>query len=70
MKIMTCAQMGGPCDHTITASTPEEMMKKGMEHLEIDHPEIAKKMKDMSYDENKEWNHSFMKTWRMTHNSK
>lgn len=65
MKTMSCEQMGGPCDHKIVASTPKEMIDAGMKHLEKEHPEIAKKMKDMSAEENEKWNDSFMATWEM-----
>ena len=30
---MTCKQMGGPCDTAIQASSEEEMMTKGGEHV-------------------------------------
>ncbi len=48
MKEMTCAQMGGECEEKITAATPEEMMNKGMAHLEAAHPEMAANVKAMS----------------------
>jgi predicted small metal-binding protein len=38
---MTCSQMGGSCDAEITAATPDEMMMKGMAHLEDAHPEMS-----------------------------
>ncbi|MEI6280807.1 MAG: DUF1059 domain-containing protein [bacterium] len=68
MKRITCREMGGPCDYIISTSTPEEMMKKGADHVGKEHPAIAEQMKNMSYEENKEWEHSFMKTWRMKPN--
>jgi predicted small metal-binding protein len=68
MKTITCEQLGGPCDYKITANTPEEVIKSGMKHVEKAHPEIAKKMENMSYEEGKNWNHFFMKIWRMTPN--
>jgi predicted small metal-binding protein len=45
---MTCSQMGGSCDAEITAATPDEMMMKGMAHLEDAHPEMAASVKAMS----------------------
>ena len=33
-QTMTCRTMGGPCDATISASTAEQMMEKGMEHVQ------------------------------------
>jgi hypothetical protein len=33
MKKMTCKDIGGSCDAVFTAETPEEMMKKGGDHV-------------------------------------
>jgi predicted small metal-binding protein len=33
MKTMTCMDMGGPCEHTMTAETSEEMIKMGGDHV-------------------------------------
>lgn len=65
MKTMTCAQMGGPCETAITASTSDEMMKKGMEHLESEHPEMAADIKATPQDDPKmvEWGKKFMADW-------
>jgi len=68
MKIITCEQLGGGCDYKMTANTPEEIIKNGMKHVAKDHPDIAKKLENMSYEENRNWNHFFMKLWRMTPN--
>lgn len=70
MKIITCEQLGGPCDYKMSANTPEELIKGGMRHLEETHPEMAEKMENMSYEETKNWNHFFMKLWRMAPNIK
>ena len=34
MKTIICSAMGGPCDAAISAETAEEMMEKGMAHLQ------------------------------------
>ena len=34
MKTITCRAMGGPCDTAISAATAEEMMEKGMAHVQ------------------------------------
>lgn len=62
MKKMTCAQMGGPCEAEMMAATPEEMMQKGMAHLEEAHPDMAAQVKAMPKDDPKmvEWNAKFM----------
>lgn len=34
MKVMTCKQMGGPCDTKISGETADDMMQNGATHLE------------------------------------
>lgn len=65
MKKMTCSQMGGECDAVIMGSTPDEVMKAGMMHLEQAHPDMAARVKGMPKDDPqmKEWNDKFMKDW-------
>jgi predicted small metal-binding protein len=65
MKTMTCAMMGGPCDAAITAETKEEMMSKGMAHLEAAHPEMAAKVKATPKDDPMmvAWNEKFEADW-------
>lgn len=66
---MSCRDMGGPCDARMTAETPEEMMKKGGEHVKMStdaaHMKIAEMMSDMSPEDNKKWTDDFMKKWAM-----
>lgn len=61
MKTLTCAQMGGDCEATITGNTPEEMMANGMMHLESAHPEMAADVKAAPSDSPMmmEWNKKF-----------
>ncbi len=66
---MTCAQMGGPCDHDITGNTPEEMAANGMKHLQETHPDIAAKMQTMSKEENDKWMADFKAKWDATPDS-
>ncbi|MDB5266442.1 MAG: hypothetical protein JWN89_257 [Parcubacteria group bacterium] len=40
--------MGGMCDEEITAGSKDEMLAKGMEHVEAAHPEMAESIKKMS----------------------
>ena len=62
---MTCAQMGGECDATMTAETADEMVGKGMAHLEVAHPEMAAKVKAMPHDDPAmiAWGEKFQKDW-------
>jgi predicted small metal-binding protein len=65
MKTLTCAQLGGPCDAAISANTPEELMTKGMAHLESAHPDMAAKVKSTPKDDPMmvAWNEKFKKDW-------
>lgn len=68
MKKMTCAQMGGPCEAEMMASTPGDMMKEGMAHLEAAHPEMAAQVKAAPKDDPQmvAWNEKFMQDWAAT----
>jgi len=60
---MTCSQMGGSCDATITGATEDEMMANGMKHLEEAHPQMAEDVKKASPTDPMmvEWNAKFKK---------
>ena len=68
MKTMTCAQMGGMCEEKITASTSDEMLSKGMAHLEATHPEMAASVKEMPKEDPKmvAWMEKFQHDWAET----
>lgn len=61
MKTMTCKEMGGMCDEAIAATSKEEMLSKGMEHLAAAHPEMAAQVQSMPKDDPQmvEWNTKF-----------
>jgi len=61
MKQMTCAQMGGPatCNAMIQGNTAEEMVQKGMKHIEQAHPEMAMDIKKMKPEETTKWMDDF-----------
>jgi hypothetical protein len=67
---MTCMDMGGPCEHTMTAETSEEMIKMGGDHvmssMDEAHMKIAEEMKVMTPENTKEWHDSFMTKWDQT----
>ena len=68
MKTMTCAQMGGMCYTALTAETHDEMMMKGMAHLEEAHPEMAATIKNMPKDDPMmvAWSTKFSEDWANT----
>ena len=47
MKVMTCRELGGPCDQELSASTWEEMVKTMTKHVMEKHPDTAKAMEKM-----------------------
>ena len=57
MKQITCAQMGGPatCTVVFTGNTPEEMVKKAMDHVMQAHPDLAAQIKAMTPEETAKW---------------
>lgn len=65
---MTCAQMGGMCDHSMSAETSEEMIAVGMQHIEAVHPEMAADIKAMPADHPMmvAWSEKFHKDWDAT----
>jgi predicted small metal-binding protein len=63
MKMLTCAQMGGPCDAELKGNTPKELLDMGMEHVKAMHPEMIDNMKNMTKEQNDAWNADFEKKW-------
>ena len=64
MKIMTCRQLGGPCDQEFHAETFDEMVKKSQQHgIEMaekgdeEHIKVMEKMREGMNDPEamKEW---------------
>ncbi len=57
--------MGGECDAEISAETPDEMIEKGMAHLEIAHPKMAADVKATPEDDPimVAWGEKFAKEW-------
>jgi hypothetical protein len=71
MKKMTCKDMSGTCDAEMIATTPEEMMKLGGDHVNtmaaIDpaHAELKKQMDGAMTDPAAmaAWKEKFMQSW-------
>jgi len=47
MKTLTCAQLGGPCDFTMTAGTEQEMKAMAWKHVREAHPGKFETTKEM-----------------------
>ncbi len=60
--------MGGMCDTMLSAPTYEEMIKVGMEHVKVAHPEMAASIESMAKDDPMmlAWEKNFKQTWDNT----
>ncbi len=47
MKTMTCKELGGKCDHKLSAQSWDEMVKGMTKHVMEKHPDVAKEMEKM-----------------------
>jgi predicted small metal-binding protein len=63
MKTMTCSQLGGPCDASMTAGSEKEMMDMGWAHMESAHPEMAKEMGALPQEDKDKWTADFHAKW-------
>ena len=73
MKTITCKMMnlnkeGMGCDFPMTVSSYDELMQKGMEHMEQAHPEQAARIKSMPKNDPimVGWEMQFKKIWEAT----
>lgn len=67
MKTMTCKQLGGTCDQTLTAPTWDDMVKKMTRHVMENHPDVAKQMKEMHDKDPKRWGREMKPKWDAIH---
>ena len=63
MKVMTCREIGGPCDQQLSASTWEEMVKTMTKHVMERHPDTAKAMEKMHNEDPKKWGRETKPKW-------
>ncbi len=63
MKTMTCSQLGGSCDASMTAASAEEMVTLGMDHLKQAHPERAAEIDASTQEEKDAWMTDFQAKW-------
>jgi predicted small metal-binding protein len=63
MKTMTCKELGGKCDHKISANTWDEAVEKMTAHVMKEHPDVAAKMKEMHERDPKEWSLKMKPKW-------
>jgi predicted small metal-binding protein len=63
MKVMTCRELGGPCDLKLSAQTWDEMVKAMTKHVMESHPETAKAMERMYNEDPKRWGRETKPRW-------
>jgi predicted small metal-binding protein len=63
MKSMTCRELGGPCEQTLTAGTWDEMAKNMTKHVMEKHPDTAKAMERIHNEDPKRWGREMKPKW-------
>lgn len=63
MKVMTCRELGGPCDQELSAPTWDEMVKTMTKHVMERHPDTAKAMEKMHNEDPKKWGRETKPKW-------
>ena len=63
MKVMTCRELGGPCDQELSAPSWNEMVKTMTKHVMEKHPDTAKAMERMHNEDPKKWGRETKPKW-------
>ena len=63
MKTMTCKELGGKCDQTLSANSWDEMVKKMTSHVMEKHPDVAEDMKKMHEQDSQKWGKEMKPKW-------
>jgi len=63
MKVMTCRELGGPCDQQLSASSWDEMVKTMTKHVMDNHPDTAREMSKMHNEDPKKWGREMKPKW-------
>lgn len=63
MKTMTCRELGGACDHRLSADSWEGMVKAMTKHVMEVHPDVAKKMEKMHETDPNMWSSKMQPKW-------
>ena len=63
MTIMTCRELGGPCDEQLAADTWGEMVTKMTNHVLENHPETARAMEKMHHEDPTKWGTEMKPKW-------
>ena len=63
MKTMTCKQLGGKCDHKLSADTWDDMVQAMTKHVMEKHPDTAKEMEKMHKEDPQKWGKEMKPKW-------
>ena len=63
MKTMTCKDLGGSCDQTLSANSWDEMVKTMTTHVMANHPDVAKQMEKMHNEDPTKWGKETKPKW-------
>jgi len=63
MKTLTCAQLGGSCDYSMTAATEADLSRMGWQHLAESHPKKMEEMGEMTPEQKEAGMAHFHQAW-------
>jgi predicted small metal-binding protein len=63
MKTLTCSELGGTCETTLTAASWEDMVQTMTKHVMAKHPDVAKKMEAMHNADPARWSRETKPKW-------
>lgn len=63
MKTMTCRELGGACDQTLSAESWDDMVSAMTTHVMENHPDVAKNMERMHNQDPKRWGREMKPKW-------
>jgi predicted small metal-binding protein len=63
MKTMKCKELGGVCDHEMTASSWDEIVKLMYKHVMENHPELANEMEAQHEKDPHAWGNEMKPKW-------
>ena len=63
MKTLTCRQLGGSRDQTLTADSWDGMVQAMSKHVMEKHPDVAKQMERIHNEDPKKWGREMKPKW-------
>lgn len=63
MKTMECKELGGKCDHRLSAGSWDDMVKAMTKHVMEKHPDVAKEMEKIHNEDPHKWGKEMKPKW-------